>query len=124
LATVLLIQQAAPKRDQYRDLLDYNGFDVFTVDEPEQGIFLAAQQQPNIIVLDFRLAGASGVVIAERLASLPATAHIPLICLITGDHNLELLLHPVAREILTKPVDAADLMRSIWRVLGDAHETS
>ena len=69
MAKVLLIQQPVPQRDQYRDLLDYNGFDVFLVDEPEQGIFLAAQQQPDVIVLDFKLAGASGVVIAERLAS-------------------------------------------------------
>jgi DNA-binding response OmpR family regulator len=122
LAKVLLIHQDFPQRDRYCELLRYNGLDVLPVDEPEHGVFLAAQQQPDVIVLDFKLAGASGIVIAERLAALPATTQIPLICLIDPGSNLQLLLHPIAREILLKPVDTADLMSAVWRVLGGAQE--
>ena len=63
--------------------------DKYTLIEATTGteaLHLAANEKPDIVLLDTMLMDASGYQVCRRLKALPETANIPVIMLISGSH--------------------------------------
>jgi len=54
-------------------------FQVLTATRGEEGIRIAKQQKPDIILLDIVMPDMAGTVVAEALSNNPVTANIPII---------------------------------------------
>ncbi|WP_300040320.1 diguanylate cyclase [uncultured Paracoccus sp.] len=54
-------------------------YDVLTATSPQQVLVLAAQQQPDLVILGSSLCGEDPVALCRMLAQNPATAQIPLL---------------------------------------------
>lgn len=118
MAKILLIEDDSDQREMYRALLYYNGFDVLLAEDARQGIRLAVEQTPDVIVVDVMLPEVNGLVATQRLVDNPVTANIPIICMSAYDVSPQMILHSGAREFLPKPVDPSNLMKAIWRYVG------
>jgi DNA-binding NarL/FixJ family response regulator len=80
--TVLIVDDHADFRESARALLEADGFDV--VGEAADGgeaIAEVERLRPDVVLLDIQLPDQDGFVVAERLASGPAS---PAIVLISG----------------------------------------
>ncbi len=80
-----------------------------------QGLWLAASEKPDAIVLDLAMPKGSGEEILECLKRNPDTAHIPVVVL-TGKHDPGLERHIRrlgADRFLAKPVPADTLLSEI-----------
>ncbi len=97
-------------------------FQVLTATKGEEGINLARNKNPDLILLDIVMPRVSGPDVAEALLNNSETKQIPLIFLTAivteeeiGDESIkEIGGHP----FIAKPVDAKELASSINVVLG------
>jgi CheY-like chemotaxis protein len=83
------------------------------------GVRVAIDDQPALILLDNRLPDASGEQVLRQLAAAPATAAIPIVIL-SGDSNpatVDELLAAGAADFLGKPFEAHELLAIIGRYL-------
>jgi CheY-like chemotaxis protein len=83
------------------------------------GVKVAIDDQPALILLDNRLPDASGEQVLRDLAAAPATAAIPVVIL-SGDTNpatVHELLTAGAADFLGKPFEAGQLLAIVGRYL-------
>jgi CheY-like chemotaxis protein len=83
------------------------------------GVRVAIDDQPTLILLDNRLPDASGEHVLHQLAEAPTTAGIPVVIL-SGDSNpatVSELLAAGAADFLGKPFEAHQLLAIVGRYL-------
>jgi CheY-like chemotaxis protein len=83
------------------------------------GIRVAIDDQPALILLDNRLPDASGEQVLRNLAAAPATAAIPVVILSGDSHpaTVNELLAAGAADFLGKPFEAHQLLAIMGRYL-------
>jgi CheY-like chemotaxis protein len=91
------------------------GFDLIVATDGEQGVAMAAETSPDLILMDQSLPGIDGWEAARRIKASPATQHIPVIALtanaMSGDR--EKALAAGCDDFDTKPIDIERLMEKI-----------
>lgn len=96
------------------------GLRVITASSGEQGLALAASEQPDAIVLDAMMPGLDGTQTLERLKADPGTEQIPVVFLTGSVQQVEQdrfqALGAVAT--LTKPFDPMRLAADLRACLG------
>lgn len=78
-ATILLIEDNAQNRYLATFLLENHGFKVVSAESGQQGLALAVQIQPDLILLDIHLPGIDGYSVARTLKNDVQLQQIPII---------------------------------------------
>jgi CheY-like chemotaxis protein len=98
-----------------KNRLSRAGFTVIIANDGEQGVAMAASEQPDLVLMDLSLPGIDGWEAARRLKAAPETRRIPIIALtahvMPGDR--EKALGAGCDEFDTKPVDLPRLLTKI-----------
>jgi CheY-like chemotaxis protein len=98
-----------------KNRLSRAGFTVIIANDGEQGVAMAASEQPDLVLMDLSLPGIDGWEAARRLKAAPETNRIPIIALtahvMPGDR--EKALGAGCDEFDTKPVDLPRLLSKI-----------
>ena len=84
-----------------------------------EGLTVAANENPALILLDVTMPGMDGIQMLEQLKSLPALAPIPVIML-TAEGSAEQIqraLQGGARDYIAKPFKEEALIESVRKVL-------
>ncbi len=91
------------------------GFELLVASDGEQGVEMAAQELPDLILMDQSLPGIDGWEAARQIKALPVTRHIPVIALtanaMSGDR--EKALAAGCDDFDTKPIDIERLVEKI-----------
>ena len=118
--TVLCIDDDPLVSQFYRDFLDARGYRTLTAADGLQGLALAHEDRPDVILLDVMLRGLSGFDICRKLRADPALRDIPIILLTVWDHPSVLTTGRAAgaTRTLQKPTDAETLLTVLAQVLG------
>lgn len=96
-----------------------NGFEVITAENGAEGLELAIQERPDLIVSDFQMPVMSGLEMIENLRAKPETRDIPVVMLtargfaIEDDKKQQLRI----TACLSKPFSPRELLQSIESVL-------
>lgn len=94
---------------------------VLTADDGPQGIDLAKDLVPDLILLDIGLPGIDGWEVLRRLRAVPVTATIPVLVL-TAHAQPEVEAQAElggAEGFMTKPFRPVDLRDAVDRILAD-----
>jgi CheY-like chemotaxis protein len=75
---ILIIEDEGRNMKLEKDLLESAGYEVIGTDNAEQGIVLAKEKKPDVIVSDYQLPGINGIQAQKILAADPQTKDIPL----------------------------------------------
>jgi two-component system cell cycle response regulator DivK len=78
---ILIVEDNEKNMKLARDVLQFRGFRTLEATTAEDGIVLAQEHQPDIILMDIQLPGMDGVAALERLRADDRTAPIPVIAL-------------------------------------------
>ncbi len=111
------------------DLIEYNlkkeGFDVIKADNGEDGIQLAKEHNPSLVLLDIMMPKMDGIEVCDHIRSDPALKHIPIIFLTArGDEKTEVEgLNKGGDDYITKPISTTKLISRIKAVLRRFDET-
>ena len=115
-AKLLLIEEDEETRKALVDLLETSGYDPIQAPSGQEGLDLAAQQNPELIILDVALTGLDGWTVLTKLQDNAALTDIPVIILsATTDTDMALSLGATA--VINKPVDAVGLTAEIAMLL-------
>jgi DNA-binding response OmpR family regulator len=79
--TILVIEDDNEIRQSIADLLELNDYNVLIAANGEEGIRLAQQHVPDIILSDIMMPGIDGYEVLSQLKKNPATAIVPFIFL-------------------------------------------
>lgn len=116
---VLLVEDNELNRDMLSRRLERRGFNVLLAVDGQQGIDMAIEHIPEIILMDMNLPIIDGWEATRTLKANPATQNIPVIGLtahaMTGDR--EKCLAAGCDQYDTKPIDFESLLEKIQSLL-------
>lgn len=116
---VLLVDDYPDAREMYSEYLDFSGFEVIEAANGMEALQRAADEAPDIILMDLSLPVMDGWEATRRLKSDPRTANIPVVAL-TG-HALAGISEGARKAgcdaFVTKPCLPEDLVKEIRKVL-------
>jgi two-component system, OmpR family, alkaline phosphatase synthesis response regulator PhoP len=111
------------------DLIEYNlkkeGYDVLKAENGVEGIRVAKDRRPNLVLLDIMMPKMDGIQTCEQMRSDPDLKHIPIIFLTArSDEKTEIEgLDKGADDFITKPISTTKLLSRIKAVLRRFDET-
>ena len=117
---VLLVDDTMDTRELYALYFRSLGFTVLTADDGEAGLATAANQHPDVIVMDLAMPRLDGISAIRRLKADPRSRDIPVI-LLTGYPERAIrggAVEAGAAVFLTKPCLPEDLEEHVRRLLG------
>lgn len=80
-ALILIVEDNDKNLKLVRDVLTFKGYDVIAAETGEEGVRLALERCPSLILMDIRLPGIDGVEALRRLRAEGATRRIPVMAM-------------------------------------------
>ena len=74
---ILIVEDNEKSRRLLRDILQVKGYQTIESDSAEEGIQLARQSLPALVLMDIQLPGINGMEARKQLKADPVTQHIP-----------------------------------------------
>jgi GAF domain-containing protein/CheY-like chemotaxis protein/anti-sigma regulatory factor (Ser/Thr protein kinase) len=109
---VLLIEDNKDMVDQFRRVLQREGFEVQTADHPSFAQAMASNLRPNVIIMDVNFANGEGWSILESLKERDDTFDIPII-VNTLSNESERAYRMGAHTFMQRPFAPEDLMNAV-----------
>ncbi len=116
----LIVEDDPDTRALEAAVLEDDGFTVLTARNAEEGIRLAREWRPAVILLDLALPTASGFDVLKSLKSTPATVNIPVVLISAYAMLVDNCATRGASACVQKPFDIDDLVSQVRRVLKTA----
>jgi CheY-like chemotaxis protein len=80
-ARILVVEDNDRNLKLVRDVLQFAGFHVVEARTGEEGVALARQSPPDLVLMDLQLPGIDGTEALRQLRESPSTATIPVVAL-------------------------------------------
>ncbi|MGV6819768.1 MAG: PleD family two-component system response regulator [Parvularcula sp.] len=114
-AKVLVVDDLPPNVRLLEAKLRAEYFEVLTALNGEDALRIAAEEQPDIVLLDVMMPGMDGFEVCRRLKADPKTFHIPVVMVTALDQQADRLvgLNAGADDFLTKPVQDVALFARV-----------
>jgi CheY-like chemotaxis protein len=121
---VLVVEDDAVVMDLIAILLEHEGYDVIRACSAEAGITLAAEQRPDLILMDVALPGMNGLEGTRVLKSRADTARIPVVALTAQvmERDREDAVRAGCDGFIPKPLSTPQFLAEIARFLGGGKE--
>jgi two-component system, cell cycle response regulator DivK len=78
---ILIVEDNDKNLKLARDVLRFHGFDTIEATNAEDGIVLARDRKPQLVLMDIQLPGMDGVSALQKLRQDATTAAIPVVAL-------------------------------------------
>ncbi len=117
---VLIVDDEPGVVKMVRYLLEKNSFVVVSANEGEEGVKLAAQEKPDLILMDIMMPVIDGNEATRRLKENEATRQIPIIMLsaLGQEGDVAKSLELGAMDYIVKPFHPQELMDRVKKILG------
>jgi two-component system cell cycle response regulator DivK len=116
---ILIIEDNEKNRRLCRDVLQVKGYKTIESETAEEGLKLALEQAPALILMDIQLPGMDGITAMKQLKADPNTQSIPIIAITASamTNNRTTMLAEGFDGYQTKPITLKDFLAEIERVL-------
>lgn len=117
---VLIVDDSPTETYKFKEILEKNGFEIITADNGADGVAVARQELPDVVLMDVVMPGLNGFQATRQISKNEETKHIPVIIVTTKDQETDKVWgrRQGASDYLTKPVNEKLLLETIARVLG------
>ena len=116
---ILIIEDNEKNRRLARDVLQVKGYQTIESETAEEGLKLALEKSPALILMDIQLPGMDGITAMKQLKADPKTKSIPIIAITASamTHNRTTMLAEGFDGYQTKPISLKDFLGEVERVL-------
>ena len=118
--TVLVVDDNADDRRIYAALLEHYGFRALTATDGLEGIRVALDELPDLIIMDLMMPGISGLYAVEVLKSMEETRDIPVVAISHYDWREDEVKSAGSDSYLPKPFGSQALLSEMNRLLDRA----
>jgi two-component system, cell cycle response regulator DivK len=121
-ALILIIEDNEKTRKLIRDLLQAKGYQTIESDTAEEGLRLAEERTPALILMDIQLSGLDGIAAMKQLKAAPATRPIPVMAITASamTYNRESMLAEGFDGYQIKPFNLSDFLAEIARLISQS----
>ncbi len=117
---ILIVDDNEQNRKLFGFILQNSGYEIIESENGEDGLKLAKENHPGLILMDIQMPGIDGAEAFRILRSGPETKDIPVIALTSyamrGDR--EKFLEQGFNGYISKPINVKEFMNTIKSVLG------
>jgi twitching motility two-component system response regulator PilH len=119
MATILIVEDSQTERQVLRKMLENGGHLVIAATDGLEGIAMARQNKPDLILMDVVMPGQNGFQTTRQLSRDPRTRQIPIIIVTTKDQETDRVWakRQGASDYLVKPVSEKQLLPIINSLL-------
>lgn len=116
---VLLVDSHEDSRTIYTAILEHHGFAVAAAASGDDGVRMARERRPDLIVVEFAPPRQQSLALVRALRALAAAAPVPIVALSTtpGDADRELLYAEGVSGYMVKPCPPLTLLAEARRLL-------
>ncbi|WP_171239166.1 response regulator [Ruegeria sp. HKCCA5491] len=116
---VLLVEDNEMNSDMLSRRLERNGFHVVVARDGLEGVSMAGEERPDIILMDMSLPEIDGWEATRRIKAAPETASIPVVALTAHAmaSDREKALEAGCDDFDTKPVELSRLLDKMGNLL-------
>ena len=116
---ILIVEDNDKNRKLLRDVLQVKGYKTVETETAEEGMRLAQESRPALILMDLQLPGISGIEALKRLRADPKTQAIPVIAITASamTHSVPEIMAAGFDGYQTKPISVRELLETVRQVL-------
>lgn len=118
---ILIVEDDPNSRKLLRDVLGTVGYETIETETAEDGIRLARDSLPDLVLMDIRLPGMSGIEALRHLREDVRTRAIPVVAVTASVMQAQKAqaLDAGFDALEQKPVSVAALLATVQRILGE-----
>jgi DNA-binding response OmpR family regulator len=118
---ILLVDDSSTILMMEKFILRNGPYEILTATNGEEGVLKAAEQMPDLILLDVIMPKMGGFEACKLLRGTRATSEIPIIMVTTRGEaaNVEAGWANGCTDYVTKPINAIELLAKVRNFLGD-----
>ena len=115
MSRVLIVDDSPSQLVGMKRTVEKLGHQVITAEDGAAGVEVAKRELPDLILMDVVMPNLNGFQATRTIAKDPKTSHIPIILVTTKDQDTDRVwgLRQGAKAYVTKPIDEAELTRTI-----------
>jgi twitching motility two-component system response regulator PilH len=119
--TILVVDDSPTEVHIFKKILEKQGYTIIVAKDGQEGVDMAKQTRPDIILMDVVMPVLNGFQATRQLKKNEDTADIPVIMVTTKDQKTDINwgMRQGANEYLVKPVAPAELLLKIRTLLNE-----
>ena len=119
MARILIVDDSPTDVRVLGAMLERAGFQTLSAATAEDGIAMARQERPDLILMDVIMPGMNGFQATRTLSRDPETSAIPVIIITTKNMETDRIwgMRQGAKDFITKPPSERDLVSRIQTLL-------
>ena len=121
MSLVLIVEDNEKNLKLVRDVLQVKGYATLEATTAEDGIRLAVEKKPDLVLMDIQLPGMNGIEALAVLRADPATARIPVIAVTASvmQQDRKLITEAGFDAYIGKPINLKEFLATVRKSLGE-----
>jgi len=119
MSTILIVEDNEKNLKLVRDVLQVKGYQTLEAGTAEDGIRLAAERRPDLVLMDIQLPGMNGIDALKALRAEPSTAAIPVIALTASvmQQDRQEIMRAGFDAFIEKPINLREFLATVQKTL-------
>jgi len=120
MSTILIVEDNEKNMKLVRDVLQVKGYRTLEAGTAEDGIRLAIEHKPDLVLMDIQLPGMNGIDALGVLRSDATTADIPVIAVTASvmQQDRKLITEAGFDGYIGKPINLKEFLATVQQMLG------
>jgi two-component system, cell cycle response regulator DivK len=117
--TILVVEDNDKNRKLVRDVLTFKGYTVIEAENGEDGVRLAEERLPKLILMDIQLPGIDGIEALRRIRAIDSTRAIPIIAVTASamDRDRQQIVAAGFDGYQSKPLNVKEFIAAVEKML-------
>ena len=116
---ILVVEDNEKNRKLVRDVLTFKGYTILEAETGEDGVRLAKERQPRLVLMDIQLPGISGIEALRQLRADDTTRAIPVVAVTASamDRDRQTIMAAGFDGYQSKPLNVKEFMAAVEAIL-------
>ena len=116
---ILIVEDNDKNRKLMRDVLTFKGYRLAEAETGEDGVRLARELHPDLVLMDIQLPGISGITAFRQIRDDPATATIPVVAVTASamTQDRQTIMAAGFDGYQSKPLDVKKFIEAVRQML-------
>jgi two-component system cell cycle response regulator DivK len=119
MSLILIVEDNEKNLKLVRDVLQVKGYETLEAGTGEDGLKIAREKKPALILMDIQLPGMSGIEALKALRTAPATASIPVIAITASvmQQDRQQIMSAGFNGFIEKPINLRTFLDTVQKAL-------
>ncbi len=100
---LLIVDDDIPTADFLSRYLGKRDYEIFIANDGESALSIVKEKQPNIVLLDIKMPGTSGMTVLQKIKEIDKNAKVIMMTAVKDESMIELAREYGASDYITKP---------------------